>query len=87
VKVSRTTIILTGTVSSWYQKEAIVTPDAKDFRHVGQFLSLLGLMTRGAGSLLDFLELLNHFQIDLDWKIFANTRQLLRLRIDLLQKF
>jgi len=44
------------------------SPDSRAFRHCGQSFSLFGFSTRGAGALLDFFELMNHFKIDLDWK-------------------
>ena len=52
----------------WEQADGSRSPDSRAFRHRGQSFSLLGFITRGAGALLDFLELVDHFKIDLDWK-------------------
>jgi hypothetical protein len=51
----------------WLHADWDGSPDSRTFRHCGQSFSLLGFNTRGAGTLLDFFVLVNHFKIDLDW--------------------
>ena len=52
----------------WLHADWSGSPDSRAFRHCGQSFLLLGFITRGAGALLDFFDLVNHFKIDLDWK-------------------
>jgi hypothetical protein len=67
-------------VGMWLHADWGDSPDSRTFRHCGQSFSLRGFSTRGAGAFLDFLELVNHFKIGLDWKNICTHKKITAIK-------